>query len=389
MAKDKKHSNYLWFSLITIVLLILISIIGPTLSNKVFSTSNLQMQIKTLKEIANSSSIIKKQIEDQIQLIEDSIKSNKTFVKQRLDIIRSQIEDIDSAEISQVIQQIEKKAIKWDNNSEIQNLNWFRTVFSWPFLILYLFMTLMYFRVSITDLLKNFGKVKSISIMGNGIDFTPDTKISSELAIKEYRSQINEIFSYQIQKEELTDKLRHLYEEVKKFLLDENKISDSENSRLRCTIHIQDILFEETLYQLLDYFPKGKIGGSGRIKSSRFGIIGLAWRTEKSQIRGNVSNTDSELIEKWGMDRNEAVSDSSIKSFAAILVKNGTNLAVIYFDSLMKDLFGDLNNGTLSKDAANFEKLVLDKAEQLKIIESLQKMKTELSNNFLRIRIYE
>ena len=52
------------------------------------------------------------------------------------------------------------------------------------------------------------------------------------------------------------------------------------NAGYRATVHIPDVLFSDTLYQLLDYWPKGK--GGGRRFSARFGILGLAWRLEES-----------------------------------------------------------------------------------------------------------
>jgi hypothetical protein len=359
MKKGNKYSTYLWLSSITITCLLIISIVGPVLLNKAFTASNLQSELKTLKEIALNDSISKKRIQYQLSIIEDSINSIKPISKRSFEIIRINLNEIDAKGILQIIQKIELKASKWVNNNEIQNLNWFKTIFSWPLLILYIILTLIYFRVSINDFQKSFGKIKSINIFGNGIDFSPDSKISSELAIKEFRSQINDIFSYEIQKEELKDKLRYLYEDIKKYLREEKIIQNEDTSCLRCTIHIQDILFEETLYQLLDYFPKG-IGGAGRIKSSRFGIIGLAWRTENSKIRGNISNSALTLIENWGMDKNETISDSSIKSFAAILLKDthATHLGVIYLDSVKENLFGDSSlSESLLDQAINFENL--------------------------------
>src|SRR5919108_5386695 len=48
----------------------------------------------------------------------------------------------------------------------------------------------------------------------------------------------------------------------------------------RSTIHVPDILFTGALYQLLDYYGDSP-GKRGRAFSSRFGIVGRAWRLGK------------------------------------------------------------------------------------------------------------
>jgi len=84
----------------------------------------------------------------------------------------------------------------------------------------------------------------------------------------------------------------------------------------RATVHVEDVVVKEFMYQLLDYLPRG--GGSGRRFSVRRGILGRAWRLEASygttdaldpaktraQVGGSIvghSEADAALVESWGM----------------------------------------------------------------------------------------
>jgi hypothetical protein len=53
---------------------------------------------------------------------------------------------------------------------------------------------------------------------------------------------------------------------------------------LRATIHINDVIFPDYLYQLVDYYPGD--GGAHRRFSQRYGIIGRSWRSKTSHGTG-------------------------------------------------------------------------------------------------------
>lgn len=109
----------------------------------------------------------------------------------------------------------------------------------------------------------------------------------------------------------------------------------------RCTIHVRDILFSESLYQLLDYYPRG--AGRGRVKSFRFGIIGKVWRSGNSLIQGGVSTDPGALILDWGMTREEAAAAGvGRKSFGCVLLRDTTNspLGLFYMDATGDQAFG-------------------------------------------------
>lgn len=106
----------------------------------------------------------------------------------------------------------------------------------------------------------------------------------------------------------------------------------------RATLHIEDPLYANQLYQLLDYYPKG--GGHGRSFASRQGIIGLAWRTlEIHSWHQEEGFTEADLVRMWGMTHKSAstrvVADST-KFFLAFPVYDSTStiaVGVFYIDS--------------------------------------------------------
>jgi len=116
----------------------------------------------------------------------------------------------------------------------------------------------------------------------------------------------------------------------------------------RCTIHVRDILFSDSLLQLLDYYPNGQ--GAMRRFSIRYGAIGRTWRL-KTHFQTGLAHTISELdlIEKWGMTEEESKKDSRNKpSYLCVMIKNSVDqpIAIIYLDSKKEKAFGDDDQAT-------------------------------------------
>lgn len=112
----------------------------------------------------------------------------------------------------------------------------------------------------------------------------------------------------------------------------------------RATVHIPDPLFENWLYQVLDYHPQGS--GRGRRFDSRAGIIGLAWRTGQTQALPDAANlTIAQLIENWSMTRREAAARTR-EAYGALLAvlltdpEGPRQVGVLYLDSTDPNRFG-------------------------------------------------
>jgi hypothetical protein len=115
----------------------------------------------------------------------------------------------------------------------------------------------------------------------------------------------------------------------------------------RCTIHVQDMLFQDSLYQLIDYLPRkwseGDKGGRGRAWSARRGLLGRYWRLEESGVQHAVPTSESDLIKEWGLTKAEAESASGRQTLFCALIRatNESPLAMFYLDAAPKSAFGD------------------------------------------------
>jgi hypothetical protein len=125
---------------------------------------------------------------------------------------------------------------------------------------------------------------------------------------------------------------------------------------VRATVHMPDVVFEDSLYQLTDYYPKGR--GRGRRFSSRYGAIGLAWREEKSKhwnMNDPKSNVE-ELIQRWGMTEAEANHAQKYEAGFCIILRDETKqrCGVLYLDtdsisSITKKKMIDAQNSDIQK----------------------------------------
>jgi len=137
--------------------------------------------------------------------------------------------------------------------------------------------------------------------------------------------------------------------ELKKHNLDSPK-------NVRGTIHVQDIVFPEYLYQLTDYYPRR--GGSGRRFSIRYGVIGRSWRLSESIGEGNAfaenKGEERTLIEHWGMTREEVAGRGhNSPAYLSILINgdDGYPIGVLYIDSSATEAFGDDEKATKIAEA--------------------------------------
>lgn len=153
---------------------------------------------------------------------------------------------------------------------------------------------------------------------------------------------------------------------------------------LRATIYVPDALFDETLYQLLDYYPKGD--HRGRTKSSRFGIIGKVWRSEQSEVEGNVPRDPQRLIREWGMTSEEALAAGQGRpSFACVLLRGDDDTAVgmVYLDSTDDTAFGKAEHTRTIIDS------VVDASRAHHLTASLAKLTHDLAQRSPRLRLYD
>jgi len=153
----------------------------------------------------------------------------------------------------------------------------------------------------------------------------------------------------------------------------------------RCTIHVPDLLFAETFYQLLDYIPRQSGPETkGRTWSFRFGFIGKLWRSDKqTDIWEDVPTSVQDLIDNWGMTKEEAENaGKGRKSFLGVMLEhNSVPVGLFYMDALETNAFG------LDTDEA-LRKLIAAKCQTRQITEDLAYIAEQLRGSAALIQIY-
>jgi len=266
-------------------------------------------------------------------------------------------------------------------SSAPQGLGWipwfFSVLFSWPCLAALLIAYVLWNPQRVQNILLH---VRSFKLFGAEFVMDREGRSTAEAAIQVYRDAVKEKFDAISVSENIAEKHKQIVDK----LLDPTT-GYLKSASIRSTIYVPDILFDETLYQLLDYYPATKDGGKrGRIFSARYGMIGRTWRLEKSDVNGTVPTDPEDLVRGWAMTRKEAKEAAlDRKSFACILLKNASDecLGMFYMDSLPERVF----DATWTE----VESFVRQEARSNQLIKSLQKISTDLIATSARVRIYK
>jgi hypothetical protein len=194
--------------------------------------------------------------------------------------------------------------------------------------------------------------------------------------LRAYRSKIKEAYDTAAARQAIRDRLAGVYRSVTDLLASLGKTGGD----IRCTVHVPDVLFDETLYQLASYYPKG--GGAGRTFSTRRGIMGKAWRLGESQFNVRVPALPKTLIEDWGMTWEEAqraAGQTERQSFAAIPLKNAADVAVgvIFIDAKPPHAFSLDGDDATARDE-KLEKAVMQAVANSDLVAALASVNREL-----------
>jgi hypothetical protein len=258
-----------------------------------------------------------------------------------------------------------------------------RILVSWPVVLALLIIYLAISRFAPYKLARILKPFRSLKLFGTEFVLSEEVGTDAEQAIEIYRKQVKRQFDTLVETNDIRAKLEDVFDETRNVIASRKPIGD-----LRCTLHVPDILFADTLYQLVDYYPRG--GGRGRPFSSRFGIIGLCWRSREDQIQGAVPTDPQDLVRKWGMTHEEAVaSGGGRQSFLALLLQDdsNTNVGILYMDAKEKDAFGADTGDTDFRE--KLKQTVASAAKNKGLIVSLEKTRDALKDRRPAIRIHE
>jgi len=166
---------------------------------------------------------------------------------------------------------------------------------------------------------------------------------------------------------------------------------DKEPVELRCTVHVEDGLFDDDLYQLIDYYPNG--GGRGRTFSYRRGITGKVWRSREPSAADKVPEKPTtrdgllRLIFDWGMTEAEARDVGSGRpAFLAIplITQQGVEVGVLYMDSRTESAFGNDTDASARREA--IVAAIMSKLNETGLVNAVSNVRTAVQNVSPRIQ---
>jgi hypothetical protein len=226
-------------------------------------------------------------------------------------------------------------------------------------------------------------RVTELSVAGLEIKLSEGATATLE-DLQKLMGQIPDTHKDWVSYSRLGPKFQMVVSDIKNYLTtaacDSGKpLQTSDFALFRFTLHVPDVLLTHSFRQLVDYVGSQR-GGAGRIFSMRIGIIGRAWRMERSEYVPSDIYTEDELIEKWGMTRAEAHDTTGGKKIhLAILIKSAQKLplAVLYADATESKLFdssrASVSGNNLSNDEIfkRLEKIVTDSSDSNGLTKSL------------------
>jgi len=254
---------------------------------------------------------------------------------------------------------------------------------SWPVVLLLIALYFVFSQSAPYKVARVLKPFRSLKLFGTEFVLSEEVGADAEQAIEIYRKKVKRQFDGLVETYDVRARVEAVLDQMLAVVKERNEPKD-----VRCTLHVPDILFADTLYQLMDYYPSG--GGRGRTFSSRFGIIGLCWRSRENEIRGAVPTDRLELVRKWGMTHEQATaSGDGRQSFLVILLRDETQapVAIFYTDSKQLNAFG-ADSGD-EKFRAKVTQAVISGSTDKGLVASLAKMRDALKERRPAIHIHE
>lgn len=216
----------------------------------------------------------------------------------------------------------------------------------WPALILVVIAIILWTRRGRfigREMAGRVGSIDAFGIVGLSLDAENRSRIKTgiEALIDDYREEATSRFSYWVMRYDIQRKLASLgHDHILPAL------TDAAQTKFRCTIYVPDLVFEEGIVQLTDYYPEFK-KGAGRVIGKRFGHVGRAFRAGESRTDSDVTTIESKLVDEFGMTPDEAKprSDGEARqSFSCVMLcAPSSNIPVggVYIDAGPRDAFKD------------------------------------------------
>jgi hypothetical protein len=225
----------------------------------------------------------------------------------------------------------------------------------WPAVAIFIFSIIVFVpwaRFRIKDLLNSLG-IKKLKVSGTEFEFGREDKLAVQKSLDEsfdiiaqYRKKIENNINRLIRK----TGLNNAFADAAGCIFSEffgNKFGEH---GVRATLHMQDFVFEDRLYQILNYYPQSK--GAHRHFSLRRGIIGRVWRSQIPASAGFLTQKVADgstgdkkaliplICLEWGLNHSEALDFLESPSYCCIPIQYEHRLVGLFFMDCKKDNFG-------------------------------------------------
>jgi len=253
--------------------------------------------------------------------------------------------------------------------------------FAWPISVGFVLVYLLASERASDRLRQFIGSVKSLKLPGFEFVVGDALKQSAEEAFRISREQVKNDFDTWVQRTDINAALDRILNDVRRWIAE--NCAGTEN--YRCTVHVPDLLFADSLYQLTDYVPPGN--PRGRAWSVRYGLMGRQWRLAESGQSVEIPPEETVLVKEWGMTREEARRASQGKtsqSMICVVLKpaNREPVGMVYLDASVPKAFGD------EQKANELMHLIEESCHRHGLIKSLSEIRDALRAKAPLIRIY-
>lgn len=225
-----------------------------------------------------------------------------------------------------------------------------------------------------------FRHIRSLKVPGLEVVVGEELKETAEEAFKFHREQVKKQFDSWAQRQAIRETVNRILEEdVEPFL--RRQLDPCPG--YRCTIHVPDILFADSLYQLIDYAPMGE-GPRGRAWSVRYGMMGKQWRLGSSGSSGEIPTNVEDLIRDWGMTRAEAREAGRRQSLVCAILQpeNRDPVGIFYLDAANANAFGT------REQAEPLLTVITQSCKKHGLVDALAMIRDELRKQAPLIQIY-
>jgi len=252
---------------------------------------------------------------------------------------------------------------------------------TWPAVVLIVAFLVLGSRTLALSFGAIWGRTKKLKFGDAEVEFTSEAakqlNASADETFQAFRQKANRELNRLTSRFDVYSNLKSFVNDAEIIINNNTKIKLDQVADLRCTIYIEDVLFKENLWQIVDYYPRDGRPTAGRVFSTRFGIIGRTWRMEQHLAEGEAADTREDLIKLWGMTQGEATEPTRQRfSYICCVLREtsssaqeGAPIALFFADSTAKNAFGNeaaLEAAKIAAAAAVQSHLLMSKIQALR-----------------------